>query len=188
VDWMLNFPVRVLNLSLGFPGYFDQYTPLLNQLLAKGIFPVFAIGNEGPGTSRSPANYPQALSVGAVDQNGVVDPASSSETFPRKENPLVPDLVMPGVDILSANAGGANFRFDSGTSMATPHLSGLAALLIEACPQATVDQLQTAICQSCSLTQSMAKGRANLGMPDGVVALVTLEKLVAAGRAAGAPS
>jgi len=189
VDWMLNFPVRVLNLSLGFPGYFDQYIPLLNQLLAKGIFPVFAIGNEGPGTSRSPANYPPALSVGAVDQNGVVDPASSSETFPRKENPLVPDLVMPGVDILSANAGGANFRFDSGTSMATPHLSGLAALLVEACPQATVDQLQTAIRQSCSLSQSMVKERANLGMPDGVVALTALQKMVAASRsAAGATS
>ena len=68
VDWMLNFPVRVLNLSLGFPGYFDQYIPLLKKLLAKGVFPVFAIGNEGPGTSRSPANYPQALSVGAVDR------------------------------------------------------------------------------------------------------------------------
>jgi len=186
VDWMLNFPVRVLNLSLGFPGYFDQYIPLLNKLLAKGILPLFAIGNEGPGTSRSPANYPQALSVGAVDQNGVVDPDSSSETFPRRENPLVPDLVMPGVDILSANAGGANFRLDSGTSMATPHLSGLAALLIEACPEATVDQLQTAIRQACSLAQSMPKERANLGMPDGATAL---QKLVAAGRTvAGATS
>ncbi len=188
VDWMLNFPVRVLNLSLGFPGYFDQYIPLLNRLLAKGIFPVFAVGNEGPGTSRSPANYPQALSVGAVDQHGVVDPNSSSETFPRKDNPLVPDLVMPGVDILSANAGGANFRFDSGTSMATPHVAGLAALLIEACPEATVDQLQTAICQSCSLAQSMVKERANLGMPDGAMALAALQKMVATRKAAGATS
>jgi subtilisin family serine protease len=181
---MLNFPVRVLNLSLGFPGYFDQYIPLLNKLLAKGILPLFAIGNEGPGTSRSPANYPQALSVGAADQNGWVDPDSSSETFPRKDNPLVPDLVMPGVDILSANAGGANFRLDSGTSMATPHLSGLAALLIEACPEATVDQLQTAICQSCSLAQSMPKERANLGMPDGPTALAALQKLAATGKTA----
>ncbi len=35
VDWMLNFPVRVLNLSLGFQGYFDQYIPLLAKLLDK---------------------------------------------------------------------------------------------------------------------------------------------------------
>jgi subtilisin len=189
VDWMLNFPVRVLNLSLGFPGYFDQYIPLLDKLLAKGILPVFAIGNEGPGTSRSPANYPQALSVGAVDRNGVVDPASSSETFPRTDNPLVPDLVMPGVDILSANAGGGNFRLDSGTSMATPHLSGLAALLFQACPQATVLQVQTAICQSCSLAPSMPKERANLGMPDGPSALAALQNMAAAGKmAAGSTS
>lgn len=179
VDWMLNFPVRVLNLSLGFPGYFDQYQPLLKKLLDKGILPSFAIGNEGPNTSRSPANYPQALSVGAVDQNGAVDPSSSSEKFPRKVDPLVPDLVMPGVDIISANARQANFRLDSGTSMATPHLSGLAALLIEACPTATVDQLQKAICQSCSLTPAMSKQRANLGMPDGPKALAALQKLVA---------
>jgi len=64
--------------------------------------------------------------------------------------------------------------------MATPHLSGLAALLFEAYPDATVAQLQTAICQSCSLEQSMPKERANLGMPDGPTALATLERLVAA--------
>ena len=180
VDWMLNFPVRVLNLSLGFPGYFDQYIPLLTKLLDKGILPVFAIGNEGPGTSRSPANYPQALSVGAVDAQGNVDPSSSSEAFPRKINPLVPDLVMPGVDIISANAGEGNFRLDSGTSMATPHLAGLAALLFQACPEATVAQVQIAIRQSCARTPSMPADRANLGVPDGPAALVSLQKLVKA--------
>lgn len=184
VDWMLNFPVRVLNLSLGFPGYFDQYVPLLKKLLDKGILPVFAIGNEGPGASCSPANYPQALSVGAVDTQGDVDPASGSETFPRKVNPLVPDLVMPGVDVVSANAGEANFRLDSGTSMAAPHLSGLAALLFEACPAASVSQLQTAVCQACSRTAAMPLKRANLGMPDGMKALAALQRLVSAAKTA----
>jgi subtilisin len=156
----------------------------LKKLLDKGVFPVFAIGNEGPGTSRSPANYPQALSVGAVDAQGNVDPSSSSEAFPRKVNPLVPDLVTPGVDIVSANAGESNFRLDSGTSMAAPHLSGLAALLFEACPTATVNQLQTAVCQSCSRTPAMPSNRANLGMPDGPKALAALQKLVAAEKTA----
>ncbi len=111
-----------------------------------------------------------------------MDPDSGSETFPRKVNPLVPDLVMPGVDIVSANAGGANFRLDSGTSMAAPHLAGLAALLIEACPNATVGQLYTAICQACSRMPNMPVERVNLGIPDGVKALAVLQGLVAAKR------
>ena len=188
VNWMLNFPVRVLNLSLGFPGYFDQYAPLLAKLLNKGVLPVFAIGNDGPGMSCSPANYPQALSVGAVDSDGNVDPSSGSERFPRKVNPLVPDLVMPGVDIVSANAGEANFRMDTGTSMATPHLAGLAALLIEACPGATVAQLQAAILKACARMPNMQVDRANLGIPDGVKALAVLKGLVAQKKTAAARS
>lgn len=186
VDWMLNFPVRVLNLSLGFPGYFDQYIPLLTKLLDKGVLPVFAIGNDGPGTSCSPANYPQALSVGAVDEQGNVDPSSGSESFSRAVNPLVPDLVMPGVNIVSANAGEGNFRLDSGTSMAAPHLAGLAALLMEACPTATVEQLQAAICESCSRTPAMPMDRVNLGVPDAVKALAALQSLLAAPKTATA--
>jgi subtilisin len=186
VDWMLNFPVKVLNLSLGFQGYFDQYIPLLAKLLAKGVLPVFAVGNEGPGSSCSPANYPQALSVGSVDAQGNVDPSSGSETFPRKVNPRVPDLVMPGVDILSASAGEGDLRLDSGTSMAAPHLAGLAALLMEACPTATVDQVQSAICQACARTPKMPLDRVNLGIPDGVKALAVLQGLVAVKKTATA--
>jgi subtilisin family serine protease len=103
-------------------------------------------------------------------------------------NPLVPDLVMPGVDIVSANAGEANFRLDTGTSMATPHLAGLAALLIEACPQATVTQLQAAICKACSRMPTMPVARANLGIPDGVKALAVLKGLVAEKKTAVARS
>jgi len=170
VDWALNFPVKILNLSLGFPGYFDEYIPLLARIRARGILPVFAVGNEGPKTSRSPGNYPDCVSVGAVDAAGAVDALSSSQRFQRASNPLVPDLVMPGVDIISANAGGG-YRADSGTSMAAPHASGLAALLWEAKPTATVEEIEAALFASCKLRRPATKTRANRGMADAVRAL-----------------
>ncbi len=177
VNWALQFPIKVLNLSAGFEGHFDQYAPLLKTLRAKGVLPVFASGNFGPGTSCAPANYPQAMAVGAMDSNGDVDPDSSSEHLQRRVDPQVPDLTLPGVDVISANAGGG-FRADSGTSMAAPHASGLAALLWEAFPAATVDQIETAIYASCVRIGSMTEQRAGRGLPDGVKALAALQELV----------
>ena len=174
VNWALGFPIKVLSLSLGFPGYFAHYVPLVKAIRGKGVLPVFAVGNFGPGTSCSPANYPQAMAVGAVDQNGDVDADSSSERLTRRVDPQVPDLVTPGVDIVSANAGGG-FRADSGTSMAAPHASGLAALLWEACPQATVDQVESAIYASCSRSGTVPENRAGRGFPDAVKALADLQ-------------
>jgi subtilisin family serine protease len=190
VNWALGFSVKVLNLSAGFEGHFDHYAPILQSVRAKGVLPVFAVGNFGPGTSCAPANYPQAVAVGALDSNGDVDPDSSSELLRRRLDPQVPDLTMPGVDIISANAGDGKFRADSGTSMAAPHASGLAALLWEAFPNATVDQVEAAIYSSCSRSGSMTEARAGRGLPDGVKALAALETAVTAkpsarGRAVG---
>jgi subtilisin len=183
VNWAMGFPIRVLNLSAGFEGHFDQYAPLLTTLRAKGVLPVFAAGNFGPGHSAAPANYPQAMAVGAIDSSGAMDPDSSSELLKRKIDPQVPDLVMPGDDVISANAGGG-FRADSGTSMAAPHAAGLAALLWEACPAATVDQVESAIYSSCARPGSLKPDRAGRGLPDAVKALAALEALVAAKRPA----
>lgn len=176
VNWALGFPVRVLNLSLGFAGYFAHYVPLVKAIRAKGVLPIFAVGNLGPGTSCSPANYPQAVAVGAVNQNGEVDEASCSQRLNRRIDPQVPDMVMPGVDIVSANAGGG-FRADSGTSMAAPHASGLAMLLWEACPKATVSQVESAIYGSCSRSASVPESRAGRGFPNAVQALAALRKI-----------
>jgi len=170
MDWAVGRRVRVLNMSLGFPGMWDDFRPITAALRRRNVLPVFAVGNEGPGTSRSPGNYAMAVSVGANDARRKVAWFSSSQRFKRKSDPLVPDLVAPGVRVISARPG-RGYQAMDGTSMATPHVAGLAALLIEAKPRASVNDVEEAIFASCRRGANMRPGRANRGMPDAVRAL-----------------
>jgi subtilisin family serine protease len=170
MDWAVGQGVRVLSMSLGFRGFVDDFLELTRILRARNVLPVFAVGNEGPGTSRSPGNYAEALSVGASDDDDAVADFSSSQRFRRRRDPLVPDLVAPGVDVISAKPGGGWQAMD-GTSMATPHVAGLAALLFEARPRATVTQVERAIFRACARGPSLPEGRCNRGIPSAVRAL-----------------
>ncbi len=170
MDWAVGEGVRILSMSLGFPGWWTDFLGLTDILRARQILPVFAVGNEFAGTSRSPGNYAQAMSVGACDENMRVCDFSSSQFFKRKSDPVVPDLVAPGDRVISAKPGGG-FQSMNGTSMATPHVAGLAALLLEKNPNATVDKLEAAIYGSCIRMQSMSHMRANRGIPNGPRAL-----------------
>ncbi|QDU30215.1 Subtilisin BL [Anatilimnocola aggregata] len=182
MDWAIGQGSRILNMSLGLRGFSDDFLPLTQLLREKGVLPVFAVGNEGAGTSRSPGNYDEALSVGAMDDRDGVADFSSSQRFSRWS---VPDMVAPGVDTLSAQPGGG-FQLMSGSSMATPHVAGLAALLLEAVPSATVDQLEQAIFDSCQQLTTEPIARQNRGVPDAVAALAALR--LATGSAAPAPA
>lgn len=173
MDWVVGQGVRVLSMSLGFPGWWTDFLGLTRIIRARGILPVFAVGNEFAGSSRSPGNYTQALSVGACNEKLEVADFSSSQLFKRKRDPLVPDLVAPGEAVISAKPGGG-YQSMSGTSMATPHIAGLAALLWEAKPNATVNEIEKAIFGSCQLSPKMAQMRANRGLPNGPKALALL--------------
>jgi subtilisin family serine protease len=173
MDWAVGRGVKVLSMSLGFRGWMGDFEPLTSRLRTLGVLPVFAVGNEGPGTSRSPGNYWQALSVGAIDRSCAVADFSSSQRFKRAKDPVVPDLVAPGVGVVSARPGGG-YQVMDGTSMATPHVAGLAALLWQAKPAATVDEIERAIFASCRLARGMDAARANRGVPHGRRALDAL--------------
>lgn len=173
MDWAVGRGARVLSMSLGFRGYWPDFEDLTTILRNRGLLPVFAVGNEGPGTSRSPGNYATVLSIGAVDRQGEVPDFSSSQRFARSVNPLVPDIVAPGVDVISAKPGGG-FQAMDGTSMATPHVAGLAALLFEAKPDATPNEVEHAITTSAQLEPQMPPERAGSGMPNAERALATL--------------
>jgi len=173
LNWTLKQGVRVLSMSLGLPGRGDEFLDITDRLRELGVLLVVAIGNEGSGTSRYPGNYRTVLSVGAADTEGRVAQFSSSEPMPPPRNRIVPDLVGPGVAIVSAAPGNRYMSMD-GTSMATPHIAGLAALLFQAKPDATPDQVQRAIFNSCQRASGMARERANRGIPDGKLALESL--------------
>lgn len=172
MEWLVAKKARLLSLSLGLRGFWPDFQVVAAALRRNGILPIVASGNEGPGASRSPGNYPNVLSVGACDKTIAVADFSCSQRFARPDDPLVPDIVGPGVDIPSCVPGNA-YETMSGTSMATPHIAGLAALLLGARPSATVDELEAAILQSCAL-HSMLSERANRGLPDGLRALEIL--------------
>jgi subtilisin len=181
LDWAVQQNVKLISMSLGFRGWWEDFIPIVRILRERNILPVIAVGNEGPGTSRSPGNYPEVLSVGAHDERRAVASFSSSQRFQRAKEPRVPDLVSPGVNVVSAKPGGG-YQMMSGSSMATPHIAGLAALLFEAVPTASANQVEEAIFGSCTLDPPMTPDRANRGFPNAPKALAKLTGLSAPKR------
>jgi subtilisin family serine protease len=112
--------------------------PAVDAFAAAGTFVVVAAGNTGPGcgtVTDPPAAYPDALTVGATDRDGRV--AGFSSRGGGK-----PDVVAPGDDVLSALPGGG-YGHLSGTSMATPQVAGVVALMWSANPRLVGDLATT---------------------------------------------
>lgn len=148
MEWCLEKNVKVLSMSLGLRGWVPFWWEVTKRIRESGILPVFAIGNEGEGTSRSPGNYPECISVGAIDSNERIASFSSSVKFDRPIEPNQPNCVAPGVNVISARPGGGVQEM-SGTSMATPHAAGVCALLFEAKKDASIDEIEKAIFDTC---------------------------------------
>ncbi|MFJ8688491.1 S8 family serine peptidase [Micromonospora wenchangensis] len=117
--------------------------PATAALEAAGILVVAAAGNTGP-DCRSivdpPAPYPDVLTVGAVNRDRVV--AGFSSRGPVAGGVVKPDLVAPGEGIRSAMPGGGYATLD-GTSMATPQVAGVVALMWSANPALVGDLART---------------------------------------------
>ena len=170
LDWCIGQGVRIVNVSLGLKLYQPQFSTVIKVVRQRGILPVVAIGNEGFPSSRTPGNLPESLSVGALDELDQIWFNSSSQQLPETPKRRVPSLIAPGVAIWSTVPGG-QLKSLSGTSMAAPHIAGLAALLMEHRPEATPDQIEKAIFASCKRPTAISTSRGNRGVPDGVAAL-----------------
>jgi subtilisin family serine protease len=119
----------------------EQFRPDVQALRAAGIVPLFSAGNDGPAseTIGSPASLQESLAVGATDRDDLIARFSSRGPSPWGETK--PEVSAPGVDILSTRPGGA-FGTLQGTSMAVPHVASIAALVRQANPGLTVDEIE----------------------------------------------
>lgn len=185
------YGIKVLNLSLG--AYVEETwkdDPVVQAVQAAeraGILPVIAAGNSGPfsGTVGTPGNAPAALTLGALDDRGTPwhwddgIPFFSSRGPTPVDNLAKPDVVAPGAGITAAV--GEGYKRMSGTSMASPMAAGVAALLMQAHPEATPAQVKQALMETADPLRGFSKKGQGEGAIDAPAALARLGELVGQG-------
>lgn len=150
MQWAIDQKVRILNMSLGGVGYSSIYEYTLARVVTMGILPVCSIGNEGLAVTDSPGNLGLACGVGAIDPKVKVAPFSGggSISLYNLSGQLMqihkPDVVAPGVAVYST-VPQSRWDYANGTSMAAPHVAGIAALLVQAKKSISLKDLVQAI-------------------------------------------
>jgi subtilisin family serine protease len=159
VDWAVANGARIINMSFGGVHKSDALNDALDRAEAKGVVLVASAGNDGGELKQFPAAGGKGtLAVGAVESNNVKAPYSNYGSFVR--------VVAPGTSIRSTNwdDGYANW---SGTSFATPFVSGQAALLLSRKPTLTSSQVSDIIrstARSVDGVNQRVKGRLGKGV------------------------
>ncbi len=150
MQWAADQGAHVINMSLG-GGDTPDIDPLeeaVNRISREtGALFVIAAGNSGrPETIGSPGSAESALTVGAVDRNDGIAPFSSRG--PAADGAVKPDVTAPGVGIMAAEAGTQGHIAADGTSMATPHVAGVVALLKQQHPDWANERLKATVMAS----------------------------------------
>ncbi|MDP3729505.1 MAG: S8 family peptidase, partial [bacterium] len=135
IDWAISRNIKVINMSLGCDCNIQSLHDAVIRAKNAGVVVVAAAGNSG-GAVIYPAAYPEAIAVSATDSNDNL--ASFSSRGPEV------DLSAPGVSIYSTYKG-SGYATLSGTSMASPHVAGAAALVLGSHPGYTPEQVLGAL-------------------------------------------
>ena len=150
----LKYNIRVVCMSFGSTPL-SQNDPLTigaNSLWQKGIVVVSAVGNDGPksGSVKSPGSSGRIITVGCADtRNDEISIADFSSRGPIFDF-IKPDLVAPGVEITSLSNSTAFYTSMSGTSVSTPFVAGVAALLLQQNPQLTPNDIKSILLASAT--------------------------------------
>ncbi|MFG3282286.1 S8 family serine peptidase [Streptomyces sp. NPDC048111] len=157
MQWAVDNKADVVSMSLGSPEPTDCTDPMstaAQELATRAPHTLFVVaaGNAGPSlnTVSSPGCAPGVLTVGAVDRDDTTASFSSRGPAPFTHT-LKPEITAPGVGISAANAGGRGvyaYQTMSGTSMATPHVAGAAAIVKQRHPDWTAQQIKAALVSS----------------------------------------
>lgn len=154
-QWMLapgGDPAKAPDIINNSWGSLELKLPIFNALVdawkAADILPIFAAGNEvlgaRDGSIENPANQPNTLAVGAIDENLEVAWFSKRGS---KDGYIKPELVAPGMNMTTAVFGGYGSHV-RGTSIAAGHVSGVAALVMEANPRLNQAEIESILIDS----------------------------------------
>jgi hypothetical protein len=131
----------------------DPLSQAVNEAVDQGLVVAVAAGNSGPDyfTVDSPGVAEKVITVGASDKEDEL--AGFSSRGPTLDLRVKPDILAPGVDIIAPHASGTSMGYPyndyymeaSGTSMATPHVAGAAALILQVHPDWTPEEVKNVL-------------------------------------------
>lgn len=191
-------PADIINLSLGGGGYSQVSQDLYREVRARGIFVVAASGNENSPEAMYPASYNGVVSVAASDFRGERAPYSNwgpfvSVTAPGgnmsvdRNNDGYADGIMSTAVLETASGREKGYVFYQGTSMATPHVAGIIALMKSVYPGLTPDDFDSLLASGAITEDKGEPGRDDYyghGLIDAYRAVEAARSLAAGGTTA----
>lgn len=133
LEWAAQNNMHIANMSLGAEGPSSTLERAVNYATSRDVLVIAATGNNGSGSVGYPARYANAMAVGATDQN------NRRANFSQYGTGI--DIVAPGVNVQSTYPGNRYVSMN-GTSMATPHVAGAAALVKQRYPSWNATQIR----------------------------------------------